>query len=227
MATVSVIKLKVRRGTDSDRRQITLDVGEIGYVTDAASRRIFVGDGSTRGGNPAGIKFYSGDFRTDPTNLTTAQVGDIVFNPSDTKLYCLTGVNSFNFPDFINERAYQFIGTRVDGQTIQYTTNGALELADNSVTPPKVSDTLFSTEGILRNFDGSIKVNVDDSTIKINGSTGQLYVDPTNINIANFNSFNASINMTSVYFTNLPSSSTGLTPGRVWRDPVGGTLRVV
>ena len=55
MATVSVIKLKVRRGTDFDGKQITLDVGEIGYVQDTSSRRLFVGDGSTRGGNPAGV----------------------------------------------------------------------------------------------------------------------------------------------------------------------------
>ena len=90
MATVSVVKIKVRRGTDNDRKLITLDVGELGYVQDAASRRLFVGDGSTKGGNPAGAKLYSGDFVNDPTNLITSQVGDIVFNYYDNRLYCLT-----------------------------------------------------------------------------------------------------------------------------------------
>jgi hypothetical protein len=60
MATVSVAKIKIRRGSDFDRRQIILDNGELGYVTDSVSRRLFVGDGSTRGGNPAGTKFYTG-----------------------------------------------------------------------------------------------------------------------------------------------------------------------
>jgi len=45
MATVSVAKIKIRRGSDFDRRQIILDNGELGYVTDSVSRRLFVGDG--------------------------------------------------------------------------------------------------------------------------------------------------------------------------------------
>jgi len=60
MATVSITKIKIRRGTDADRREVILDSGEIGYTTDPSSRRLFVGDGSTKGGNPAGIKFYTG-----------------------------------------------------------------------------------------------------------------------------------------------------------------------
>ena len=105
MATVSVVKVKVRRGSDTDRKQITLDVGEIGYVTDPASRRLFVGDGSTRGGNPAGIKFYTGNL-IDPINLLTTQIGDIVYSTTDNKLYSLTGVDVNNFPDYDNPSAY-------------------------------------------------------------------------------------------------------------------------
>jgi len=48
MANISIVKLKVRRGSDAQRKTIVLDQGEIGYTLD--TRRLFVGDGSTFGG---------------------------------------------------------------------------------------------------------------------------------------------------------------------------------
>ena len=231
MATVSVVKIKVRRGTDNDRKLITLDVGELGYVQDAASRRLFVGDGSTKGGNPAGAKLYSGDFVNDPTNLTTSQVGDIVFNSYDNRLYCLTGVDINNFPDYDNSEAYQFIGTRADNNTIEYTSTGFLQVKDYGVTREKVNDNLFdTTQGIYRDPSGTISVKYDNSTVKINGS-GELYVDTTNINITDINIQVPQANpldAAQIYLTNLPSSNLGLTSGRLWRDgSAGGALRVV
>jgi len=100
MANVSVIKLKVRRGTDSQRQLITLDQGEIGYTTD--SKRLFVGDGTTKGGWSTGSKFYSTSTgianatSTSTDLLYTAQTGDIVYDYSTnpTNFYILTGSNA-------------------------------------------------------------------------------------------------------------------------------------
>ena len=226
MATVSVIKLKVRRGTDFDRKQITLDVGELGYVQDASSRRLFVGDGSTRGGNPAGIKFYSGDFINDPTNLGTAQVGDIVFNPFTNRLYTLTGVDSTNFPNFNSANAYQFIGTRVDNLTVEYNSTGYLQIKDDGITKEKVNDDLFDlTQGLDRAVSGTVSVKYDNETIKVNDS-GALYVEAGGLMLEQINSIGQVINAQEIYLINLPSSSVGLSTGRLWRD-AGGALRVV
>ena len=52
MANITIVKLKVRRGSDAQRRDIVLDQGEVGYTLD--SKRLFVGDGSTYGGKVAG-----------------------------------------------------------------------------------------------------------------------------------------------------------------------------
>ena len=54
MANITIVKLKVRRGTDSQRQDIVLDQGEVGYTLD--SKRLFVGDGATYGGTVAVIK---------------------------------------------------------------------------------------------------------------------------------------------------------------------------
>ena len=52
MADITIVKLKVRRGTDAQRKTIVLDQGEVGYTLD--TKRLFVGDGSKLGGNVVG-----------------------------------------------------------------------------------------------------------------------------------------------------------------------------
>jgi hypothetical protein len=222
MATVSVAKIKIRRGSDFDRRQIILDNGELGYVTDSVSRRLFVGDGSTRGGNPAGVKFYTGRTSTG-FQLETAQVGDIVFNTVDSKLYCLTGVNLDNFPDYNNSNAYQFIGPRADNATIQYnTSNGALELIELGVESRHINNNVFNFQGGFSRPSAfsSVSVNVDNSTIKINGSY-QLYVDAAALNFASLNTTNQNINATGLGLDNLQTGSAGLPVGsnKIWLQP--------
>jgi hypothetical protein len=89
MADVSVVKLKVRRGTDVQRKLITLDQGELGYTID--SQRLFVGDGATAGGISAGVKFISDSISSPVGLLPTAQIGDIVLNNDTSLYYVLTG----------------------------------------------------------------------------------------------------------------------------------------
>ena len=93
MANVNVVKLKVRRGTDAQRKLITLDQGEIGYTID--SKRLFVGDGIMPGGISAGVKFYNATDITTDTTLATAITGDVVYDQSQTLYYILTG-GSYN-----------------------------------------------------------------------------------------------------------------------------------
>ena len=68
MANVTIVKLKIRRGSDAQRKTIVLDQGEVGYTLD--TRRIFVGDGVTEGGNSVGAKTV-GPFN-DKANLGPA-----------------------------------------------------------------------------------------------------------------------------------------------------------
>jgi Major tropism determinant N-terminal domain len=102
MSTVSVVKLKVRRGLDSERLQITLDQGELGYTTD--SQRLFVGDAFTPGGLPTGIMYYTATKSITAAvigdtvdKIYTIQTGDIVFDSlyPTTGMYILTGSNTF------------------------------------------------------------------------------------------------------------------------------------
>jgi hypothetical protein len=221
MASVSVIKLKVRRGTDTERRQITLDTGEIGYTTDVTSRRLFVGDGSTRGGNPAGIKFFSGNIQTPDPSLTTAQVGDIVFNSTDNRLYALTGVNLQNFPNYTVPAAYQFIGTRVDNSTIEYDAGGNLKLKDNAVTNTKVDNSVFDfANGFTRPpGNGPVAINYDNNTIRIVG--GSLTVNQAAIQLGQINTTNQVFNASNLGLQDIPGVSWPEGSRKIWRDSSG------
>jgi len=184
MATVSVVKLKIRRGSDDDRKKVTLDIGEVGYVSDVASRRIFVGDGSTKGGNPAGMKLYFGDLNNNPGTFSTTQVGDIIFNTVDTRLYALTGYDEYNFPNYSQPSSYAFIGARGDDKTIEYNTGGTLQVKLSSITNEHLDDSVINTQqGLKRSIPGGpIGVNNDDYTIKVNNEN-QLFVDATTISL--------------------------------------------
>lgn len=83
----TVIKIIVRRGTDAERQQITLTEGEIGYTID--SKRLFVGDGITQGGNIVG-NLYLG---STPDRVAYAagavglQFGDLIWDSTEGILF--------------------------------------------------------------------------------------------------------------------------------------------
>jgi len=83
----TVVKLVVRNGTDSDRQNVILSTGELGYTTD--TQRLFVGDGSNAGGKVVGNLFLGA---VNPISIysSQAQVGDLIYSTGDNNLYSYT-----------------------------------------------------------------------------------------------------------------------------------------
>jgi len=75
----SIVKVLIRRGTDSERQLTTLTEGELGYCID--TQRLFIGDGITTGGVVAGNKFL-GFVGTPASYNSIAQDGDMVYQTS-------------------------------------------------------------------------------------------------------------------------------------------------
>lgn len=226
MATISIIKLKVRRGTDTDRKLIVLDNGELGYVTDASSKRLFVGDGVTKGGSPVGMKFFSNAV-LGSSNLATSQVGDLFYNASNTSLYTLTGVDANGFPDYSNTSAYKFVGPRTDNTTISYTSNGRLQLNFNSVSASNITNDAYdltSTGALKRTGGGKLQVFFDNNKIISTGSG--LTVQEASLNTNSFNFDYSVINSPYLRLGNLPTNAVGLSANQIWRD-ASGYLRIV
>ena len=86
MAEVKKARIFLRRGSDADRLQTELCEGELGYSTDGT--RVFVGDGTTTGGNSVGASMIFKAEGFDITTLTAvssdgrAEVGDFVLTPA-------------------------------------------------------------------------------------------------------------------------------------------------
>lgn len=126
MANITIVKLKVRRGSDAQRKQITLDQGEVGYTLD--TRRLFVGDGSTLGGRVIGntsVGPFSDITNLSPANSPGLQVGDIGY--ANSKLYRLT---SFSYDDALS--GYAYIGNLPDEKTITFGTTVGVD--ENKLT---------------------------------------------------------------------------------------------
>jgi hypothetical protein len=87
----TLLKLICRQGTDAERKNITLESGELGYTTD--TKRLYVGDGNV-GGVLVGNIFKGSN--PDITIFSPAEIGDLAFNDDAKVLYRLKqGEGSF------------------------------------------------------------------------------------------------------------------------------------
>ena len=76
MSDITIVKFKVRRGSDAQRSKVILDRGEVGYTID--TKRLFVGDGVLSGGNVIGSKFHGVfNLASGLGSVDGAQIGDI------------------------------------------------------------------------------------------------------------------------------------------------------
>jgi hypothetical protein len=75
-------KIKVRKGTDLQRKQIVFEEGELVYTTD--TKRVFIGDGITLGGKRVTNKNYIFNSAYLPND---AYYGDIVHDLTNKKTY--------------------------------------------------------------------------------------------------------------------------------------------
>jgi hypothetical protein len=164
MPDINIIKLKVRRGTNSQRLGVVLEQGELGYTID--TKRLFVGDGATLGGNSTGtVAFAPLNSSGSRVSVTQAVRNDIV--NENGLLYQLSGT------DYSALSSWAFIGTKVDGTTLEYNAQNQLRVKGVNV---------YNAGAISNNATSGLSANIDNTTIKINSNQLQVgLITPTNI----------------------------------------------
>lgn len=149
----TITKILIRQGTDIQRRTanltgIVFSSGEPGYCVD--TKRLYIGDGSTSGGNAIGIQnlgtldnlfgnYQNGlSFEAITTILNKgAATGDIVYDEETRGLYSLTSVN--NFPPLSSEFVkYDFI-TLINDTQLEYNSLDELQIKDQGIGPRQLS----------------------------------------------------------------------------------------
>jgi len=154
MASIQITKFKVRRGTDSQRKAVILDEGELGYTVD--TRRVFVGTGTLSGGIVVGSKVHPVNTYASLSN-TNAQVGDLVF--ANNQFYQLTGTN------YNAISSWYSVGPRVDNTFFELSSNNYITLKDNSILPIKINSAYVT--GGVKIESGNLKVNYDSTQFKL------------------------------------------------------------
>jgi len=135
----TLLQLITRQGTDNDRTDVILKSGELGYTTD--TKRLFIGDGSTYGGNVVGNKF-----RGNTTNLTTlgsGLIGDIAYKTDDKSIYSILSGDGTNPADW---KKIGGVYTAADG-SIQITTDNKISVL--SLSAGTISSDLMGQSIIL------------------------------------------------------------------------------
>lgn len=155
-AQVNVAKIKIRRGLDSERTQVILDSGELGFTTD--TQRLYIGDGVTTGGLPAANR-YAGSF-SSVSNVTEIEEGDFVI--INNVFYIYTGGGKGNIANYIN-----FSNVAVDDVTIGY--NGSNQLYVKSIANV-LAASVDTTKGIYKTTGDKIAAKVDNASTEFDGS---------------------------------------------------------
>lgn len=165
MPDITIIKLKIRRGTDNQRKTIVLEQGELGYVTD--TRRVFIGDGITIGGVP--VSNVNHPPIKDPNNLVTQQavINDFIY--AGTYLYQLTA------SDFTSLSSWARISNNLvaDDKSLGYETRGGidyLKIRDSGITGSMFDTTAAYFQGGLSATNFGLIANVDNETLYITES---------------------------------------------------------
>ena len=177
MPDITIVKLKIRRGSNAQRQSVILEQGELGYTTD--TKRVFVGDGITTGGNVVGNIAYSpGTTPNYRLTLTSAVLGDIV--QDQNILYQLTS------SDYSLSGSWTMISPLPgSGQGLEYNGNGQLVIKDNGITGSKFASTAaYVAGGLVATTTNGLSANVDNSTIVLN-SSNQYKLTVGSINASN------------------------------------------
>ena len=155
---IEIVKLKIRRGTDSQRQAVTLEQGELGYTTD--TKRVFVGDGATPGGNIIGNIAHPPITVGSRTLLSNATIGDLVYD--NNFLYQLSALPA------LSASSWAYIGTRVDPDTFSFDSQNKLRFQTNSIAASSLkADVIYSQGGLAFNNVEGLSANIDDTTIGI------------------------------------------------------------
>tara|TARA_R110000824_G_scaffold60345_2_gene161353 strand:- start:14774 stop:16453 length:1680 start_codon:yes stop_codon:yes gene_type:complete len=175
----TLLKLLVRRGTDSDRKQITLESGELGFTTD--TDRLYIGNSTTPGGVVVG-NIYKGKV-ADVTSLTPVVTGDYAYETDTNSLKICVGGTGAVATDWLT------VSNLVSAGNTTITIDSA-----NRITVGTLSAGNFAADalGSSIEIDGSNKialsgtVNIDSITQRTTGLTNYVSI-PSKLKINSIN----------------------------------------
>jgi hypothetical protein len=145
-----IAKIKLRRGTESERSSVIFDEGELAYTTD--SKRVYIGDGTTTGGIQVNNKIT-----IDNTLFPSApQATDIFFRIDEDRAYIYDGTT------------WQHIGGDADNITIEY--DSGFKLKDGGIQREHIGSEVYRIDGGLSSLSAEgIFINYEPTDFQVVG----------------------------------------------------------
>lgn len=214
MYNTRIVKFKLRRGTNTQRKLITPRNSELIFTTDL--KRCFIGDGITPGGN-----HLSNINSVSTTFPTFTAVGDFVYRSDLLRTY-VCEVTGFNY-----------IGPYPDTSTIEFSSN-KLQVVSGSVTREKLytyiasesgAMTFNNVSGLAISYDSPLSINNNQLSAKLAGNVNISINENTILSAGDISFSNA---MLSSYLGILTADGTflvlsvnGVRQGiRLWQPPL-------
>lgn len=164
MPDITIVKFKVRRGTDSERGKVVLDQGELGYTLD--TKRLFVGAGLS-GGDVVGSKnFGAFNLESGLGGTVGAQIGD--FGYANSKLYTLTAESYTS-----DLGGWGYIGNLPDDTSLEFDSSNFLSIKLSAIDATNLKNETFGkalkrndTAIDLRYSTRYFEISADELTLK-------------------------------------------------------------
>jgi hypothetical protein len=202
MANIVISKIKVRRGTNDQRKNVILDQGELGYTID--TNRLYVGNGTSNGGSVVGSKIHPPIESLASLTTIVSELGDIVWvngifyqlvSPDysvlsswknvgtylDSNYFEYNGSNQITLKNKVikisnlsDEVVNQFY-TLPDDSTIEFGANNKLTLKDLGITKEKLASYSVTKDKIAPNVVGSGLIGGAGESISINADPELFY----------------------------------------------------
>jgi len=171
-----ITRIIIRQGFENERAQATLLNGEPAYAID--SKRLYIGDGTTTGGNPVGMRnCMFATFTGNNTNINASYapaIGDIVYDYTSKLLYTLVDASYGLITSWVP------IGTALVGDNITISTAGdVISLIAGSLNFSYIASS--SVGRGLELINGGTTIRVADPSAELNFVGNQLSITPASV----------------------------------------------
>jgi hypothetical protein len=159
---IEIAKIKIRRGTDAQRKSTILDQGEIAFTLD--TKRLYVGNGVLSGGTPASSKIFTPLNNTNSLTSTPSEVGDIGI--VNNAFYQLT---SF---DYTNLNSWANINPKLDSRQLQYSSDNTINiklssLSASNIDPITIDNGLKIQGGVLQTHFNTKSLEISSNRLSL------------------------------------------------------------
>lgn len=153
--TIRISKIKIRRGTDDQRKFQIFDQGELMHTID--TKRLYVGTGILSGGVVVGSKVHPPLTNTYSLSNVKAELGDLVH--ANNKYFQLIA------QDYTNINSWKDVSPTLNSTVFNYNTSNSIDLNVDSISAKYIKSSTVSNGLKIEN--GILQTNLNSKSLEV------------------------------------------------------------